>query len=92
MMHGSELENPERDIALETREGVVSPIRRRSEPPEVRALREEAAGLRRELEGIRERLAAARKVKPQGPELHCRRCFDSGRNAALDVLEGTRKA
>ena len=88
----TDLQNPERDLALLNREGPEEkPARKRGDPPEIQSLRQEAEGLRKELQGFRARVEAARKTKPQGSELHCKRCFDAGRDAALAVMEGARK-
>lgn len=43
MMHATDLETPERGLALETRGEPPVSARKRSEPADVRALREEAA-------------------------------------------------
>lgn len=34
------------------------------------------------------RIEAARKLEPQGHELHCRDCFNRGRDAAIRAIEG----
>lgn len=35
-------------------------------------------------------IEAARKLAPQGSELHCRDCFNRGRDAAIRAIEGVR--
>ena len=100
MIHSTDLETPERGLSLETREEPEpeKPGRKRLDPPELRearaaaaTAREEAAGLRDELRGLRSRIAAARKIKPRGSQLHCGRCFDSGRDEAIGAIEGPGK-
>lgn len=88
MINATDLEIPERDLALETRE---TPARPKRESPELRALREEAAGLRGDLESLQGAIEVARNVKPHGSELHCARCFNSGRDAVLQTIDGSRK-
>lgn len=34
------------------------------------------------------RIEAARRVAPTGRDLHCRDCFERGRDAALRVIDG----
>ena len=41
-----------------------------------------------ELAGLKLRIAQAHKVLPGRDGLHCRDCFDRGRDAALRVIEG----
>lgn len=77
-----QLENPERDLSLRTREGARQ--RQREEP--ANEPKESAAAV--ELKAFRERLAAARELKDT-EQRHCRDCFQRGRDAVLRFLEGT---
>lgn len=67
------LDNPERDLNLSTRESDGKAGRKREDPAERRALRE--------------RLAMARTLTPQGRELHWRASWDQGRDAAVVAIE-----
>lgn len=42
-----------------------------------------------ELRALRAKIEAARKVVPKGSDLHCRDCFQRGRDAALRAIEET---
>lgn len=39
-------------------------------------------------QALMERIAKAKVVEPQGTDLHCRDCWNRGRNAAIRVIEG----
>jgi hypothetical protein len=42
-----------------------------------------------ELEALRARVAAAATLMPALHEVHCRDCFEKGRDAVLRAIEGT---
>ena len=74
------LETPERDLRLATREPAAE---------EERA-EQRRAGPAEELRTMRDRIEAARKLKPEGHDLHCLDCFNRGRDAALRTIEGVK--
>lgn len=39
-------------------------------------------------QALLERIEKAKSLEPQGAELHCRDCWNKGRNAAIRVIEG----
>lgn len=41
-----------------------------------------------ELEVLRQRIATAKMLVAQPHEVHCRDCFEKGRDAALRIVEG----
>jgi hypothetical protein len=45
-------------------------------------------GAAAELQSVRARLEEARKIRPQGKELHCGDCWRRGRDAAIRLIEG----
>ena len=47
---------------------------------------DDLSSLRSELAALRERIAVAAVVQPQPHELHCRDCFNRGRDAALRTI------
>jgi len=73
----SELETPERGLNLVTREG----------QEERKGKKDESAN---ELAAVRERIAEAKRLQPAGAQLHCRDCFQRGRDAAIRAIEGAR--
>ncbi len=77
------LETPERGLVLENRgpEAVHAPA---DPAPDV----EPQDGAAEELKELRQRIARARKVAPGADGLHCRDCFNRGRDAALKAIEG----
>lgn len=77
------LNTPERGLELENRgpEAVQAPA---DPTPEA----EPVDGAAEELRELRERIAQARKVVPGRDGLHCRDCFERGRDAALRMIEG----
>lgn len=77
------LENRERDLNLRNREGA----------PQAPPAADEGKGASRkdvaaELAGMRDRIEAARLVEPPPERLHCRDCFEKGRDAAIRTIEG----
>jgi hypothetical protein len=73
------LENPERDMKLLTREGGPAQARKRDDL--------EAAA--EQLRTLRERIAEAAKATPRDTTPHCGDCFRRGWAAALRAVEGT---
>jgi len=69
----AELENPERDLSLETRE---------------QGKGADSGRARAELQALQERLAAAKSMKPKDTQPHCGDCFRRGWAAALRMVEG----
>ncbi len=57
------------------------------EPREPQA-EEQLVRVQTELADLRARIAAAALVQPLPHELHCRDCFNKGRNAAILALAG----
>lgn len=45
-----------------------------------------------ELAALRARIAGARTLRPAVHEVHCRDCFEKGRDAALRAIEGDAEA
>jgi hypothetical protein len=78
----SELENPERSLMLENRE--IKPPRPRRVAPALA----QPSSAEQELAGLRERIAKTRKLQPERDGLHCRDCFERGRDATLRAIEG----
>lgn len=48
----------------------------------------DVATVQAELAALRGRIAAAAVVQPQPHELHCRDCFNRGRDAAIRAIAG----
>jgi len=71
-----QLDHPERDLDLATRETQGAGRQRR-----------ESADT--ELKALRARIAEARTLQPSPEQRHCVDCFERGRNAAIRVIEGT---
>lgn len=86
MISATDLETPERDLHLETRESDEKPAKKKpaKAQPETDLLREELAALKARLE-------AARTMEPK--QLHrvhnCRTCFRQARDATIRAIEGT---
>lgn len=72
------LETPERDMAL---------LNRADADEEAPADDFDARGASDELQAIRARIEAARSIQPAPKDLHCRDCFQRGRDAALRIIE-----
>lgn len=49
---------------------------------------QKAPALADELARVKARIAAAKKLMPAPHEVHCRDCFEKGRDAALRAIEG----
>jgi len=77
-----DLETPERGMDLTNRGPALAVVSRR---PDKEPLEPEEAD---ELQALRARLEAARRVEPEGRDLHCRDCFHRGRDAAVRKIEG----
>jgi hypothetical protein len=74
------LETPERDMALLTRGPGDND--EEATPDDF-----DARGAADELQALRARIEAARSIQPAPKDLHCRDCFQRGRDAALRVIE-----
>lgn len=81
-----ELENPERSLDLENRDE-RRPRRPRLGPVPVLAQAAEPSA-EEQLAALRTRIASARRLKVDRGALHCRDCWERGRDAALDLIEG----
>jgi hypothetical protein len=85
MINASDLETPERELGIETREGPAEKrARKRMESGAA-----EAKALREELDALRGRIAAARKLTPK--VLHrvhnCQTCFRQARDETIRAIE-----
>ena len=85
---GAELSTPEDGMDLTTRE----PKGAQRVADDINRTKTGKATTEAELQGLRSRIEAARGIAPQGADLHCRDCWERGRNAAIRTIEGEKGA
>jgi hypothetical protein len=85
---GSDLENPEKDLDLTTRDPKGTP----AVLDAIHRVKSGKPSADSELQALRARMDTARGITPQGAELHCRDCWEKGRNAAIRTIEGDKGA
>jgi len=71
-----QLDHPERDLDLATRETRAGKPRPGSDADA-------------DLQDLRARIEAARTLQPRPEQRHCLDCFEKGRDAALRLIDGT---